>query len=88
MGPNSKAEESNAGISQSSLTQIDGKLFPVGRSRGTQFMPTTGLRRPGNIKKKKKISFEILCSLLGRTFAPSISIASLLDRLSCPNMLT
>ena len=29
MGSNSKAEESNAGISQLSLTQMDGKLLPV-----------------------------------------------------------
>lgn len=60
MGPNSKAEESNAGISQSSLTQIDGKLFPVGRSRDTQLMPTTGLRRPGNIKKKNDIFWNFM----------------------------
>ena len=29
MGPNSKAEDSNAGISPLSLTQMDGKLLPV-----------------------------------------------------------
>ena len=45
--------------------------------------------RPKKARQHQKmVSFEILCALLGRTFAPSISIASLLDHLPFPNRLT